>query len=801
MQNSDWRSTLLQFHSRMCAGGPRAGFLLAATLCGFLMSAVGIGFGQSTVNGPASYVDPFIGTGVGPGPYPNSNGEINLFPGGVVPFGVVQLSPDTESHGFGYHYRQTVIQDFSMTHMSGVGCPNEGEVPMMPTTGSAMEQYRNYASPYSHNREAAMAGYYRVHLTRWNIDVELAATTRTGEMKMTFPAGEVANLLVPISHTLNHSMSSSVKIVGDRRLEGYVENQVFCRRKATYKVYFVMTFDRPFSTFGTWEDEHDEKSDSRFVEQTSDSQQIGAYVTWPPATNPQTVTVKVAISYVDLAGAANNLDAEASKKDFNRIHQDATKSWNDALRVIEVSGGAPRDRKVFYTALYHSMLMPSTMSDADGRYLGFDDEAHHIEAGHVLYGNFSGWDIYRSQIPLLALIEPRRMEDMAQSIVLMYRQGGWIGKWPQINRYTNVMVGSPLTIILATAWLGGLHGFDIQGAWDGMLADALKAPSPGKPYTGEEAIEWINRIHYVPNDKERRGSVSEMLEDSIAYASLYRLAVDLGKTDHTRELYERAFYYRNLFNPKNRFLQPRNADGTWVEPFTPEESNHAFLEGSGWHYQWMVPWDMNWLIQAVGTDRFNERLDAFFSYKKPEWAAQYYNPYNETDLEAPFEYNVSGQSWKAQFAVRRVLSETYLDTPDGIPGNDDCGAMSSWAVMSMMGLYSIDPASQAYELVSPVFSKIVVHLQVPYSGNTFTIYTSPHPESTPYIQSVKINSHNYERNWITLHDITCGGTLHFSLMTTPNRAWPDAPADNPPSLTLKNPETTYGSSTSNCFKQ
>jgi len=320
-----------------------------------------------------------------------------------------------------------------------------------------------------------------------------------------------------------------------------------------------------------------------------------------------------------------------------------------------------------------------------------------------------------------------------------------------------------------------------------MLADATQAPPSDKPYTGQEAIDWINRVRFVPKDKIRRGSVSELQEDCIAYASLYRLAVALGKKDAARQFYERALYYRNLFNPKNRFFQPRNADGTWIEPFNPEESNRDFLEGSGWHYQWMAPWDMDWLIHAVGINLFNERLDAFFSYKKPAFAAQYYTPYNETDLEAPFEYNFSGQPWKAQQAVRRILSENYLVAPDGVPGNDDCGEMSSWAVMSMMGIYSVDPANQAYELVSPVFSKIVVHLRAPYSGKTFTIETSPHPESTPYIQSVKLNSQNYEHNWVPFHDITRGGTLRFALASTPNQAWANAPADNPPSLTQNNP--------------
>lgn len=786
MQKTDLQSSSAPNSSAAPTGSHVPRLLLGMALCGFLLVVPGIVRGQSVGKGHASDVDPMIGTGIGPGPYPNSNGQINLFPGGAVPFGMVEFSPDTENHGNGYHYRQESIQDFSLTHMSGAGCPNAGEVPLMPTSGPVAGAEKDLASPYSHDQETAEAGYYSVHLARWNIDVQLAATTRTGEMRMMFPAGKAANLFVPISHTLNHSMSSSVRIVGDSRLEGYVENQVFCRRSGTYRVYFVISFDRPFSTFGTWDGEHGEQSRSRSAEQTSDSQQVGAYVSWPPADGPQAVIAQVAISYVDPAGAANNLQAEASGKDFNRIHQDATRSWNDALSVIETSGGTPRDQKVFYTALYHSLLMPNILSDADGRYLGFDGRTHSMTAGHMLYGNFSGWDIYRSQIPLLALIDPQRVQDMAQSIVLMYQQGGWIGKWPQINQYTNVMVGSPLTVILSTAWLDGLHGFDIESAWKGMYLDATQAAPPGKPYTGEEAMDWINRVHFAPNDKVRRTSVSETQEDTMAYASLYRLAVDLGKTDAAHQLYERALYYRNLFNPKNRFFQPRNADGTWVESFDPNESNHAFLEGSGWHYQWMAPWDMDWLIRAVGNEQFNQRMDAFFDYAKPAWTTQHYNPYNETDLEAPFEYNFSGQPWKAQRAVRRILSETYLDTPDGVPGNDDCGEMSSWAVLSMMGLYSIDPASEAYELVSPVFPKIVVRLQAPYSGKAFTIATSAHPESTPYIQKVELNGHPVS-NWIPFHEIVGGGGLRFTLGSTPKETWGAAPREAPPSLSRSAP--------------
>ena len=430
--------------------------------------------------------------------------------------------------------------------------------------------------------------------------------------------------------------------------------------------------------------------------------------------------------------------------------------------------------------------MPSIFSDADGRYLGFDGQLHSVAAAHHIYANFSGWDVYRSEMPLLALIEPQRMEDMAQSVALMYKQGGWIDRWPQLNFYTNDMVGSPLSIILATAWLDGLHGFDMDTAWEGMLKDATQAPPSGRPYLGEKGIEWMNQVHYVPDDKVDYGSVSETQEDTLAYASLYRLANALGKTDDAKMLYDRALYYRNVFDPETRLFRPRNADGTWVPNFNPARYEHGFAEGSGWDYQTFVPADLAWLVKATGRDLFNKRMTEFFNYPEPGWYAQHYNPYNETDMQAPFVFNFSGEPWKSQRAVRRVLQENYFDAPDGVPGNDDAGAMSSWAVLSMMGIYTVDPASLAYELVAPTFPRTIIRLRAPYAGRTFTIETSANPESKPYIQDVTLNGRKHAHNWISFQDISAGGQLHFTLGSEPNRAWGSKPEDAPPSLSDAN---------------
>ena len=742
---------------------------------------IGLASSGAIAQVPAASVNPMIGTGGDP------DDGINLFPGATMPFGMVQLSPDTEDHGLGYHHIQSRIKGFSMTHMSGPGCANEGDVFFTATTGPIVTQTADFQSPYSHTQETASPGYYQVQLLQWDVNAELTATQHTGLARFTYPAGTTANILVPISRTLNNTAGAAVRIVGDRRIEGYVENHAFCTNKQTYKVYFVMSFDQPFSAYGTWTGDHYDSQGkivegSRTAEQTGHEEWTGAYASWAAKAQAQTITAKEGISYVDIAGAENNLRAESESEDFSAVRRQAEAAWNRELSVVEIEGGTAIRRRVFYTALYHSLLMPTTFDDADGRYLGFDGHIHTVEAGHHIYADFSGWDVYRGQMPLLALIEPGRMEDMAQSIVLMYRQGGWIDRWPQINLYTNDMIGSPLSIVLSSTWLDGLHGFDIDAAWEGMLKDATEAPPPDKPYLGEDGVEWINKLHYVPADKVEYGSVAKTLEYSVAYGSLYRLAKALGKTDEAKTLFDRALDYRNLFDPETRFFRPRNADGTWVSNFNPAQDGHGFVEGTGWHYQTFAPADMAWLVKAVGSSRFNQQLDVFFNYPAPGWYAQYYNPFNETDLQAPFAYHFSGEPWKTQRAVRRILNENYLDSPDGIPGNDDLGAMSSWAVLGMMGIYSVDPASLAWELVGPSFPRVVVHLQAPYTGKAFTILRQAGGAPGPYIQSVRWNGKPHLRNWISFREITAGGNLQFVLGPNPNLLWGAKEKDAPPSL-------------------
>lgn len=723
------------------------------------------------------YVDPMIGTGGNPG----RPGGCNTFPGPSAPFGMTQFSPDTSAPSIGYSYTDSRIQGFSMNHMSGVGCSDEGDVFLMPTTGLVQTQVSDYASPYSHRQEVAAPGYYRVRLLKSQILAELTATTRTGVARFTFPKGQPANILLPISHTLTQTYGASVQIVGDDELQGSVTSQSFCGANQRYTTYFVMRVNRPFASFGTWSGTTLRPGSRTAMQADGKSPAVGAYLTYPQGvTGP--VTARIGISYVDIAGARANLDKEDGSRSFDAIHHAATAAWERELGVIHIKGGTTAQRVTFYTALYHALLMPSVFSDVDGRYIGFDDKIHTEASGHLAYANYSGWDIYRTEVPLLALIEPQRLQDMCQSIVDMYAQGGWIDRWPQLNTYTNVMCGSPLTTMMATAWEDGLHGFDMTTGYQGMYKDATQPAPPNKPYGGESNVIYMNQVGYIPDDKEGYGSVSQTEEDCIAYASLSHVAQSLGRTQDAQFLRQRALNYRNLFDPSTKFLRPKLLNGTWYSPFQGSQER-GYVEGSAWQYRWLAPQDMAGLIALFGgTADFNTQLDQFFAYPHVEWDEVHYTPYNETDLEAPFLYDYSGAPWKTQARVRELQADAYNTTPNGIPGNDDCGTMSSWYVLSAMGLYAVDPASATYELTTPLFSKVTLHLAKPYMGHTLTISAPAASTTNTYIQSAHLGGQTWSRPWVPQSALVQGKTLTFTLGPQPNKGWGAAAGVRPPSL-------------------
>ena len=477
-----------------------------------------------------SYVNPMIGT----------DGGGDTLPGAGAPFGMTLFSPDTHAPSVGYGYGDHRIEGFSLTHMSGVGCDDEGDVFLTATTGPIKTQAADYLSPFSHKRELASAGYYSVNLRRWNVDAELTATERTGLVRFTFPAGQPANILLPLSHTLTRTERADLHFVGPETVEGSVRSQAFCGAGQFYTTYFTLKLDRPVQTSGTFTGDSVTAGSGTARQEGPKAPPIGAYLSFPASEKPFTVTARIGISYVDLDGARRNLAQEVGGRSFDQVRKATEASWEKELHRIEITGGTTEQRTVFYTSLYHCFLMPSVFSDVDGRYLGFDNAVHQTKPGHPVYADYSGWDIYRTEAPLLTLIEPQRMQDMCQSISLMYQQGGWIDRWPQANVYTNVMCGSPLTTVAATAWNAGLHGFDMAALYPGMVKDATQPAPPGKPYQGEAHVQYMDTVGYIPDDKEGYGSVSQTEEDCLAYAALASVSASLGKTADARFLYPDA---------------------------------------------------------------------------------------------------------------------------------------------------------------------------------------------------------------------------------------------------------------------
>ncbi len=719
----------------------------------------------------SSFVNPMIGT----------SGGGNTFPGAVAPFGMVQLSPDTRAPSIGYYHTDHQIQGFSLTHMSGVGCDDEGDVFLTATTGPIKTGVDDYQSRFSHRQEQASPGFYQAVLRRWNVKAELTATERAGLLRFTFPAGQVGNVLLPISHTLTQTQAAQVRIVGQNEVDGQVTSRCFCGAQPYYTVYFVLRFDRPFASCGTFAGAT-VTTGSRRAAQQPGQPGVGAYARFAARGAAQAVTARIGISYVDSAGARRNLAQEVGGRGFDAVQHETARAWEHALHVIDVQGGTTSQRTIFYTSLYHCLLMPSLFSDTDGRYVGFDHAVHRARAGHAVYANFSGWDIYRTEAPLLALIAPQRMQDMCQSVALMYAQGGWIDRWPQANGYTNIMCGSPLTILVATAWSYGLRSFDLQTAYQGMWRDATQKPPPGKPFFGEGNIEYMNRVGYIPDDKEQYGSVSQTEEDCLAYAALAPVARGLGKVKEAALLRRRALNYRNVFDPQTRFMRPRLLSGQWASPFDPAQE-HGYVEGSAWHYRWLAPQDVAGLVTLMGGDRaFAAQLDIFFSYPQLQWNGRYYNPYNETDLQAPFLYDYCGLPWKTQARVRELLADAYQAAPGGIPGNDDCGTMSAWYVLSALGLYPVDPSQPGFAVCSPLFPQATLHLAAPYTGKSFTIRARGASRANAFIQDIRLNTQPHNRPWLWQSALAQGGTLAVTLGPQPNTAWGAAQALRPPSL-------------------
>ncbi|MDN3021468.1 GH92 family glycosyl hydrolase [Streptomyces sp. S.PB5] len=779
------------------------------------------------VDDPTPYVDPLIGT---------RNGG-NVFPGAVTPFGMLSWSPENtwgdatlphsrlrSSGGTpiaapgGYHYDATRIRGFSLTHMSGTGCAGgSGDIPFFPYAGEVTSSPASdtedavYAADFTHADETAEPGHYKVGLAS-GVTADLTATARTGSARFTYPADKPASLLIRTANSEVGSTDSRIEIDPDARtVSGSVTSGNFCGhldpegRRAYYTLHFTARFDRAFKETGTWEDARlspGSRNASGGTGGFADAGRpvagkgAGGYVEFAPGAGP--VNVKVGISYVSRAGAEANLTVENPPyRTFDDVREAARDAWRDRLDAIRVGGGTESERTVFYTALYHSLLHPNIISDADGRYRGPDGEPH-TTTRHAQYGTFSGWDVYRDQVQLLTLLDPRTGSDIAQSLYELAQQNDGIwDRWLHGASGTHVMNGDPSPIALAGIHAFGGTDFDVSGAL-ASLTKAATVPTAkdlsaaGRPVLSvgqRPSLDQYLERHYMPSVSNAWGGAAETLEMSGADFALSQLSAAAGKKRQAADFAARSQWWQNTFNlaatPDGGYIANRNADGSWVTGFTPATGN-GFVEGTAAQYTWMVQHNPAGLFAAMGGRKQAEaRLDAFFRKPDGSWAftgagGEKSELDNEPSINIPYLYAYAGAPAKTQETVRAAMRQLWSTQPGGIPGNDDLGAMSSWYVFSALGMYPQIPSRAELVLASPLFPRI--EIDRPH-GNDISIAAEGAAADAPYIRSLKIDDRTSQRPWLPASFVADGGRLDYTLSAAPpDHPWGTAPEDAPPSF-------------------
>jgi predicted alpha-1,2-mannosidase len=767
-------------------------------------------------------VDTRIGTAEGAADFGTGGGAGATYPGAVAPFGMVQLSPDTfpstENPAGGYSYSDTQIKGFSLTHLSGVGCAGLQDVPLLPTThaidaspspGDTFDVDPRYVSSFSHRGEVARPGDYRVSLD--GTRVELTAARRAGALRMTFPAGAAGSVLVNAGGSAMGNTAVDVHVDPARHeISGSVASGGFCYAADRYRVYFVARFDQPFAASGTWQrttlqpgatDAADAVPDApgplnlqykrtaglppSLPGDVTRGALAGAYATF----GARTVTVRVAISSVSVDGARRNLDADAARS-FDAMRAAATRTWERRLSAIRVQGGTAAERRTFYTALYHAQVMPNVFSDADGQYLGMDGAVHRA-AGFDKYANISGWDTYRSQLPLMAMLDPAAASDLASSLVADQRDSGALPKWPVLDGQTNVMVGDPADLLIAGAHAFGARDFDTRAALAAMI-DGASVPKqvPNGLYVQRAGLDDYLAHGYVGFARNTDsagqtfapekvwGTAATTLEYALADFGIARLADGLGETNVCRTFARRARNWKQVFDPARKLMQPRDAStGAFVAQ--APDSVTGFVEGSAEQYTWFVPQDVAGLVRALGGRAAAlRRLDRFFSRLNAGAGSAHAFLGNEPSLLTPYLYDWLGRPSSGASVIRRAMRDLYRPTPGGFPGNDDGGAMSSWWVFGALGLGPSVPGTGVLAIGSPLFERATVRL----ARGTLDIRAPRAGGDRVAVAGVRFDGRPWPRTWLTWDDIAHGGTLRFALTDRPTSAWGTRRAAAPPSF-------------------
>ncbi len=739
------------------------------------------------------YVNTFSGTTAFPSPSSDifpTDASGNVFPGADDPLGMVQWSPDTTSGlpGGNYQYNSNTITGFSLTHWSGPGCFAVGDIPFMPYVGSLStspgSNWSAYSSTFSHSNESASPGYYSVLLDGPKVKTELSVTPRTGFGQFTYPASSSSTLLINTSGSRNGVSASSVTIDNANNLiTGSATSGNFCYNNGPYTIYFAAQFVQGFSGFGTWNGSNVNANST-----SSNGTQSGAYVTFDTTQNAA-VQVKVGVSFVSVDGAKANLNAENSGNDFNAVRSAANTSWNNVLNQIQVSGGSDADTQTFYTSLYHSLLFPSIFSDVDGSYIGFDNTVHNT-GGRTQYAVFSGWDIYHSQIPLLALLLPGQTSDMMQSLVNDYSQSGCLPKWSVYNYHTDVQDGDSADPIIAEAYAFGATNFDTKTALQAMIKGATQPCTTGA-YTERPGGDTYQGLGYVPYGTPNvTGTASATLEYATDDFAISRFAHALGDGQDETIFSVRAQNWENEYNASTGFIEPRNSDGSFIAGYNHNSQNNGdFQEGSAYQYTWAVPFNLQGLFNRLGgNSAVVSRLNTFFTKLNDGGNSSYAWLGNEPSTPSPWEYDFAGQPSGTQEVVREEITQLFNASPGGIPGNDDLGQTSSTYVFGALGFFPLYPGEGDVVLGSPLFPSATITLG---NGKQVQITGNGAADNAPYVQSLQVNGQDSTQLWQPYSTLANGATLAFTLGTTAT-SWGTNAADAPPSFDAENGLSNIG---------
>ncbi|UAK41786.1 GH92 family glycosyl hydrolase [Bacteroides nordii] len=730
--------------------------ILLSSIFTFMLITGTIEAGEHT-----QYVNPFIGTGAVHGSLSGNN-----YPGATVPFGMIQLSPDTReapdwAQASGYDYNDQTIYGFSHTRLSGTGASDLIDLLLLPTSEGRT------SSNFSHTAEKAQPGYYQVMLADEGINAELTATTRTGIHRYSYPNGKEAQLIIDLDHSANKGswnrriINSQIRIVNDHAIEGY---RIITGWAKLRKVYFYIEFSSPILSSSL-------RDGDRQYENTPviNGSNLHAMLRFGKL-NEKPLICKVALSPISTDNAQLNLKQEASHWDFNQYTTDADRLWEKELEKINIQG-TDLQKTIFYTALYHTLIQPNTISDVNGEYMAADYTTRQLSANEIHYTTFSLWDTFRGAHPLYTLLNADRVTDFVKSMIRQYEYYGYLPVWQLWGQDNYCMIGNHSIPVIVDAILKGIPGIDIEKAYEAVYNSSVIS-HPNSPF------EVWEKYGYMPENIQTQ-SVSITLEQAFDDWCVAQLAKKLGKNNDHERFMKRSAFYRNLFNPETGFFQSKNDKGEWIEPFDPYKyganGGYPFTEGNAWQYFWYVPQNIPDLITLTGGNKaFTTKLDTFFTVNHQSgelndnasgFVGQYAHG-NEPSHHVAYLYTCAGEPWKTQKYVAHIMNNLYNDTSSGYAGNDDCGEMSAWYIFGALGFYPVNPASGEYIIGTPMLEKATIHLP---DGKTFAIKAPRKKGNEIYIRSIKLNGKKYTKNYITHQDILNGGTLEFVMSATPQK--------------------------------